>query len=171
MSKSIKVNVKAMSIMALLVALNIVLSQTLTIHTWNLKIGFNFIPVVVAAMMYGPFAAGLVGALGDIVSAVAFPVGPYFPGFTLTAAITGIVFGLFLKKKPTIVKIVLSVLIVQLIIGWFGNTYFIHVLYGSPYKALFISRIPQCLGMSVVQIACIIAMNSKLIPVLKRVSE
>lgn len=166
-----KVNVKAMSIMALLVALNIVLSQTLTIHTWNLKIGFNFIPVAVAAMMYGPIAGGLVNALGDIVSAIAFPVGPYFPGFTLTAALTGIVFGLFLKKKPTVAKIAISVLIVQMFIGWFGNTYFIHVLYGSPYEALFISRIPQCLGMSIVQVVCIFAMNSKLIPVLKRVLE
>lgn len=166
-----KVNVKTMAIMALLVAINIVLSQTLSIHTWNIKIGFSFIPVVVAAMMYGPVAGGLVGALGDVVSAVAFPVGPYFPGFTLTAVLTGVVFGVFLKKKPTVAKIVISVLIVQMIIGLFGNTYFISVLYGSPYKALFLSRIPQCLGMTVVEIACIIAMNSKLIPVLKKVSD
>ncbi len=171
MSKTMKVNVKTMAIMALLVAINIVLSQTLSIHTWNIKIGFSFIPVVVAAMMYGPVAGGLVGALGDVVSAVAFPVGPYFPGFTLTAVLTGVVFGVFLKKKPTVAKIVISVLIVQMIIGLFGNTYFISVLYGSPYKALFLSRIPQCLGMTVVEIACIIAMNSKLIPVLKKVSD
>lgn len=172
MSKSIKVNVKAMAVMALLIAINIVLSQTLSIHTWNIKIGFSFIPVVVAAMMYGPAAAGLVAAMGDIVSAVAFPVGPYFPGFTLTTVLTGAVFGVFLKKKPTTVRIVIAVLIVQMVIGWFGNTYFISVLYGSPFKALFLARIPQCLGMSVVEIACIIAINnSSLISVLKKISQ
>ena len=172
MSKSMKVKVKAMAVMALLIAINIVLSQTLSIHTWNIKIGFNFIPVVVAAMMYGPAAGGLVAAMGDIVSAIAFPVGPYFPGFTLTAVFTGVVFGLFLKKKPTVAKIVIAVLIVQMVIGWFGNTYFISILYGSPYKAVFLTRIPQCLGMSVVEIACIIAINnSKLIPILKNISD
>ena len=172
MSKSMKVNVKAMSVVALLVAINIVLSQTLSIHTWNIKIGFNFIPVVVAAMLYGPAAAGVVAAMGDVVSAIAFPVGPYFPGFTLTAVLTGVVFGLFLKKKPTVIKIVIAVMIVQLAIGLFGNTFFISVLYGSPYKALFLTRIPQCLGMSVVQIVSIIAIDkSKLIPTLKKISE
>lgn len=172
MSKSMKVNVKAMSVVALLVAINIVLSQTLSIHTWNIKIGFNFIPVVVAAMLYGPAAAGVVAAMGDVVSAIAFPVGPYLPGFTLTAVLTGVVFGLFLKKKPTVIKIVIAVMIVQLAIGLFGNTFFISVLYGSPYKALFLTRIPQCLGMSVVQIVSIIAIDkSKLIPTLKKISE
>lgn len=172
MSKSMKVNVKAMSVVALLVAINIVLSQTLSIHTWNIKIGFNFIPIVVAAMLYGPVAAGVVAAMGDVVSAIAFPVGPYFPGFTLTAVLTGVVFGLFLKKKPTVIKIVIAVMIVQLAIGLFGNTFFISVLYGSSYKALFLTRIPQCLGMSVVQIASIIAIDkSKLIPTLKKISD
>lgn len=172
MSKSMKVNVKAMSVVALLVAINIVLSQTLSIHTWNIKIGFNFIPVVVAAMLYGPAVAGVVAAMGDVVSAIAFPVGPYFPGFTLTAVLTGVLFGLFLKKKPTVVKIVIVVLIVQLLIRLLGNTFFISVLYGSPYKALFLTRIPQCLGMSVVQIVSIVAIDkSKLIPTLKKISE
>ena len=76
-----KVNARCISMIGVLVALEIVLSR-FTIHTWNLKIGFSFVPVVVAAIFYGPLAAGLVGAIGDILSAVLFPVGAFFPGFT-----------------------------------------------------------------------------------------
>ena len=73
-----KVNARCISMIGVLVALEIVLSR-FTIHTWNLKIGFSFVPVVVAAIFYGPLAAGLVGAIGDILSAVLFPVGAFFP--------------------------------------------------------------------------------------------
>ena len=44
-----KVNARCVSMIGVLVALELVLSR-FTIHTWNLKIGFGFVPVVVAAI-------------------------------------------------------------------------------------------------------------------------
>lgn len=162
-----KVNARYISMIGVLVAIEIVLAR-FTIHTWNLKIGFSFIPVVVAAIVYGPIAAGLVGAMGDVISAILFPVGAFFPGFTLTAFLTGIVFGIFLKKKQTIWNVAVSVLIVQMGIGQVINTFFISILYGSPFMALFATRIYQTLAMTVIQIAGIMVICRKVIPVLKR---
>ena len=48
---------------ALLTALEIVLSRFLSISMWNTKIGFSFLPIAVAAILFGPLAAGTVGAL------------------------------------------------------------------------------------------------------------
>ena len=121
-----------------------------------------------AAVLYGPIAGGIVGAIGDVVSAILFPVGNYFPGFTVTAFLTGAIFGLFLHKKDSILNVVLSVLLTQAVISQFVNTYFISILYGNPYWPLFVTRLAQTAAMSAVQIALIILLNKKLIPVLKK---
>lgn len=162
-----KMSVKSVSIIGILVAMEIVLAR-FSIHTWNLKIGFSFIPIVVAAIFYGPVTGGLVAAIGDIMSAFLFPVGAYFPGFTLTAFLTGIVFGIFLRKNRSVFTITLSVVVSQGVISQFFNTYWISFLYGSPYWSLFTIRIYQTVAMSLVQGVCILLISKRLMPVLKR---
>lgn len=164
-----KLTVKSYSIIGALVAMEIILSRFLSIHTWNLKIGFSFVPIVVTAMLFGGVYAGLVGAIGDIIGAILFPVGPYFPGFTITAFLNGVIFAFFLKKKPTFMNIVISVLLVQ-IVGSLGlNTFWISMLYGSPFWPLFATRIYQTIVMSVVQIVVTYVLSKKLIPVVREV--
>lgn len=164
-----KLTVKSYSIIGALVAMEIILSRFLSIHTWNLKIGFSFVPIIVTAMLFGGVYAGLVGAIGDIIGAILFPVGPYFPGFTITAFLNGVIFAFFLKKKPTFMNIVISVLLVQ-IVGSLGlNTFWISMLYGSPFWPLFATRIYQTIIMSVVQIVVTYVLSKKLIPVVREV--
>ncbi len=162
-----KMSVKSVSVVGLLVAMEIILAR-FSIHTWNIKIGFSFVPIVVAAIFYGPIAGGLVGAIGDVISAVLFPVGAYFPGFTLTAFLTGAVFGWFFRKKVSLGNVILSVLIAQVLISQVMNTYWISFLYGSPFWPLFLTRIYQTAGMFVVQTAGIMLIEKKLIPVLRK---
>ena len=108
MSKA-RFSTRMLTTLALLTAIEIVLSRFLSVNAWNIKIGFSFVPVVVAAILYGPIAAGIVAALGDFVGAILFPIGTYFPGFTLTAFLTGCVFGLFLHKKQSWPRIIAAV--------------------------------------------------------------
>ena len=162
-----KMSAKSVSAFGILVAMEIILAR-FSIHTWNLKIGFSFVPIVVAAIFYGPIAGGLVGAIGDVISAVLFPVGAYFPGFTLTAFLTGAVFGWFFRKNVSVLNVVFSVLIVQGVISQVLNTYWISFLYGSPYMPLFMTRLYQTAAMCVIQIAVILILDKKLISVLKK---
>ena len=131
--------------LGLLVAIHIILSRFLSINAWNIKIGFSFVPVFLAAYLYGPLAAGVVGALADFLGAILFPIGAYFPGFTLTCFLTGVVFGLLLHKKQTFPRILGAVALNQLVVGLLINTLWISVLYGSPYGALVVTRFVQCL--------------------------
>ena len=165
-----KMRVKSVSAIGILVAMEIILAR-FSIHTWNLKIGFSFVPIVVAAILYGPVAGGLVGAIGDIISALLFPVGAYFPGFTLTAYLTGAVFGLCLRRKADLFHVALSVLIVQGVISQVINTYWISFLYGSPFGPLFATRIYQTVAMAAEQTVCILLIDRKLMPVLKAESR
>ena len=152
--------------LAILVAMEIVLSRFLSINAWNIKIGFNFVPVVIAAMLYGPIGGAVVAALGDLLGALLFPIGAFFPGFTLTACLTGLVFGFFLHKSQTLPRIGGAVLINQGILSLCLNTLWISILYGSPYGPLFITRIVQTLILIAVQGVTIYAI-AKVMPRLR----
>ena len=148
-------NTRTLVTMGLLLAIEIVLSRFVSINAWNIKIGFNFVPVAIAAMLYGPLGGGIVAAMGDFLGAILFPIGPYFPGFTLTAFLTGSVLGLLLKKKTTPLRIGAAVAVNQLVLGLFLNTYWISVLYTSPFWPLLVTRIVQCVLLLVVQFVVI----------------
>ena len=162
-----KITTKNLTAMALLIALEIILSRFLSISAWNTKIGFSFVPVVAAALLLGPVYAGVVAALADFIGAVLFPVGPYFPGFTLTAFLTGLVFGLFLYRQQNLPRVAGAVAVNQFILSLLLNTLWISVLYGSPFGPLLVTRIPQCIILTVVQMI-VIQLLVKVLPRLKR---
>ena len=164
-----KFTTRTLTLTALLTALEIVLSRFLSISAWNTKIGFAFVPVVIAALLLGPVWAGIAAALADFLGAVLFPVGPYFPGFTFTALLTGLVFGLFLYRAQSPLRIVLCVAVNQLILSLLLNTLWISLLYGSPYGPLLITRLPQCALLAAVQIVVIQAIV-RLLPQLRRIT-
>ena len=147
-----KINAKMLVTTAMLVAVEIILNRFLSINAWNIKIGFSFVPIVIAAILYGPVTAGVVGALGDFIGALLFPIGAYFPGFTATAFLMGVVFGLFLHKEQNLKRTVPAVLINQFILGLFVNSFWISILYGSPYGPLLATRVVQAALLTVVQI-------------------
>lgn len=150
-----KMNTKTLVTSAILIAAAIILSRFLSLNAWNLKIGFTFVPVFIAAYLYGPVIGGIVGGVADFIGAILFPIGAYFPGFTLTCALCGVVFGLLLHKKQSVVRIALAVGIHQLVLGLILNTYFISLLYGSPFSALLVSRVVQCVILLIVEFVVI----------------
>lgn len=144
---------KNLALIALLIALNVVLSRFLSFNVWNLKIGFTFVSLIFAAYFTGPLGAAVVGGAGDLIGALMFPIGAYFPGFTLTAVLEGMCFGFLLYKKASFSKICISVAVNELAGGLLINTFWISVLYTSDFKALLFTRlITQILPMIVVEI-------------------
>ena len=141
--------------MALLAALEIVLSRFLSLNAWNIKIGFSFVPIVAAAIMFGPLPTAIVATVADIIGALLFPSGAFFPGFTLTAFLSGTVYGLFLHKKQDLLHILGAVAVHQLLLSILLNTLWISILYGSPYLPLLVTRLPQTAVLFVVQLICI----------------
>lgn len=160
--KKQKISISMLVTLGMLVAIEIVLSRFCSISAWNIKIGFSFVPVAVAAVLYGAAPAAAVAALGDFVGAILFPIGAYFPGFTLTAALTGVVLGLFLHKGQNMARIAGAVAVNQLILSLLLNTLWISVLYSSPYGPLFVTRIVQTMVMIPVQFIMIGLMTKAL---------
>ena len=165
-----KISVRLVVYLGVLTALEIVLSRFLSISAWNVKIGFSFVPIAAAAILFGPIPAGIVGALGDFLGAILFPVGPYFPGFTATAFLTGAVFGLFLHRKQTPGRVLGAAAVNQLLLGLLINSFWISLLYKSPYVPLLGTRIIQCAILLPVQFGVTLLMSRMLAAYGKRLT-
>ena len=118
-------NIYSLAGLAMLLAIRVIVgifaNSTLALFGNTLKISLNFLPIAIAAALFGPIGAGLVGGLGDIIAFFVNPVGgAYFPGFTLNGILTGIILGIFLYKNNVTIKSVL--------ISWTINALFVEVL-------------------------------------------
>lgn len=129
--------------LGLLIAIEIVLSRFFSIQAWNFKITLSFVPIVIAGVLYGPMSAGIAAALSDFLGALLFPSGTFFPGFTLTAFLTGTIWGLFLHKKQTTLRVLGAVICNQLLCSLLLRSLWLSILYTSPYLPLVGSRIVQ----------------------------
>ena len=136
----------SITVIAFLIALDVILTRFLSIQTQFIRIGFGFLPVAIAGIAYGPFRGGVCGGVGDILGMMIYPSGAYFPGFTLTAVLTGVVFGLVLYGKPLYtLKVLLASAVVCIFLNLFLDTLWLDIMYGSGYIALLPARIVKCL--------------------------
>ena len=99
MQKS-KTNVVRMTVNAMLVALYIVLSLPLmTINVGGLKFTFEHFPVVLSAVVFGPFEALAVGTLGELINQLTtFGITPTTILWILPIAVRGICVGVCYKS-------------------------------------------------------------------------
>lgn len=143
--------------MAFLIALEIILTRFCSINTPILRIGFGFLPVAMAGILYGPVWAAIGYAVGDILGMLIFPSGGYFPGFTVTALLTGFVFGVFLhgKEKITWKNVLPASLIVILAFNLGLDTLWLSIMMGDAFIALLPTRILKCAVMLPVHIILI----------------
>lgn len=126
----------------LLIAVEIVLSRLLSISTPITKIGFAFIPLSIIGMLYGPIYGGIAGALCDFIGAMLFPIGAYFPGYTLTAFLSGATYGLFLQNggAKSTAKVTVASVIINVVYHLGINTYWTSLFTGKGYLALLPTR-------------------------------
>ena len=130
----------SLTVSAMLLALSIVLGYfaNLSINflgTNVIKIGFNVVPIVIVAMLYGPVPASIVGACSDIIGYMLAPKGAYIPGFTISMILVGTIYGLsFYKEKLTLPRVIITELIVSVFINIIlGVTWFVF-FYGVPFS-------------------------------------
>ena len=99
--------------------------------------------------------------VGDLINCLLGPFG-WYPPLTLSACLNGFVFGLFLKgRSDHLGAIVAAVSVFQIGISLLLNTWFLSMLYTTPFLELMITRIPQVLVMFPVQVLVLRLIGSK----------
>ena len=136
------VKTRTLTMAAMLMALQIVLSMTATIPLGPyLQIGFSYLAVVAAAYLLGPTVAMCNAVLVDLILCLIRPTGPFHPGFTLNALLGGLIYGVFLYRRPLGWKnVMLSKLVIDLVVNILLGTIWIHQLYGKAFWVLVPSR-------------------------------
>ncbi len=116
---------------ALLIALQVVLGNLIQVPFIGKQFNFGFLPIAAAGALLGPVPAAVVGALGDFIGAHLFPQGAYFPGFTLTNALVGLIYALVLyRRKPSWLRAAGAALAGS-VINLLLNSLWLSILYGS----------------------------------------
>lgn len=164
----LKLDTYSIVAMGMLVAIYIIFDRFLSFSTANLRIGFTFLALAMAGALLGPVKAGIVGFAADVIGLFLFSGYTFNPGITFTAVCVGVLFGIFLFKKPTIKGCIIAVLIHQLFFSLVMNTLWLSMMYGAPYSGMFVSRIPQTALMLVVESVTLVAVcNKKLVATLR----
>ncbi|MEA4853424.1 MAG: folate family ECF transporter S component [Christensenella sp.] len=134
---------------AVFLAIGVVLSFLSFYLTEDIKISFAPIAVMLAGATIGPLGGIAVGALTDIlVLLIKSLPGPYFPGFTITMALYGLLAGIFFyhskdrRRQDKIWYIAVCVAIIQTICSLLINSAWNNMLFGPSYGVVLATRAP-----------------------------
>jgi len=134
-------NLKTLVMASMLLAIAVVLGFYRLQLTEYLRIGFDFIAKELTGMFFGPAVGCIVAGLCDILAYIVKPVGGYFPGFTISAMLAGVIYGAVLYKQPVSLKrIIAANSMVTVLVNLLLNTFWLSIMYGNAFFALLPAR-------------------------------
>ena len=147
---------KILTFLALMLAIQLILEKFLVLifpafSPISSKLGLGFLPIAIASAVAGPWLGGLMAGIGDFLGFFIASGGyAYFPGWTLSSAVKGIIYGLLLYKKPkTVTRIAIAELLQIVVVHLFLEPLWLGVTAGVPfytYTVLRITNIPVVLA-------------------------
>jgi ECF transporter S component (folate family) len=134
-------------LLAILVALGLVVGLfTIGTNVWQVSLSF-----VVNALLgaVGGVWAGLAMAVSDVIHSLFMSHYGYFPGFTFSAVVVGVLYGLFFYgKRLEVAKVrdwlyvLVAVAVIMLVDTVFFNSLWVSMLYKLPFKVALVARLP-----------------------------
>jgi len=110
-----------------------------------LRLSFGEVPIMLAGVLFGPAGGALTGLAADLIGYVINTHGgPFFPGFTLSAALTGLIPGLLLyrkRSKLSVLQVGAAVLFTDLITGVLLNTLWLTIMFSQGFFVLLPMRL------------------------------
>lgn len=134
-------DVRQLVLVSFFISLYVVLSLFTIYLSKELRFSLTFVPVAWSSAAFGPVAGVFTGAFGDVLAWFVKAAGPYHPGFTISGIVSGIIYGLFMYKKPiTWPRVIITSLAYVIVVEFFLNTLWLSNLYGTPYNILLLTR-------------------------------
>ncbi len=136
-------SIRSLVTISLLLAVQVVLGLFSIPVNNALQISFEYLPLCICAMLYGPVPSMISGALCDLIVVMIRPTGPFFPGFTFSAMLSGLTYALLLYRKssPLMWRFAVSRLLVVLVCNIVLNTLWVYILYGAGSLSYFPGRV------------------------------
>lgn len=137
-------NTRKLVFMALFISLEIVLTRLVGLMPSNFtRISLSFVVYAFAGTLYGPVYTAITAGLGDLLGAILFPpVGGFFPGFTLSAMISGFIMGFIVLDEKKYTKVSVLLILKTLIVDFGLNTLWLTILMKTSFIPLLLQRLP-----------------------------
>lgn len=152
-----KLDTRSWMVMALMIAISVILSRFFSLQTEILRLSLGYIPIILAGVLLGPIAGGIVGVAADFLGTTFFSAYAWFPPLALTPLFIGIWSGLmrsqFIKSsfRRTVLFNFCGNVIGRIII----SSACLHILYSTGFTVLLATRIPSSIIMTAVESAVI----------------
>lgn len=131
-------SVRMLAFAALMIAAYVLLGMVFVPVGESLRITFKFVASALIGLVCGPVVGLGAGIIGDNIAFLLFPTGIYFPGYTLSAALSFFVFGLLLyKQKITLWRVLLAKAIINFGINVGLGVLWSSILLGKGYMFYF----------------------------------
>ena len=155
-----KMSLRLLTTSSILIALGVVLSFFRIPLSTVTEITLTGLPIAAGGYLFGPWIGMLIGALIDVCGFFVAPKGPFFPGFTISTALIGMMYGLFLYTKwwdtndsrqgvlragakGLVLRIVVAHLLKTVFISLLLNCFWLSVFYGMTFKVVFLASVPK----------------------------
>ena len=151
-------NLRSLTSLSMLIAVALVLNLFASIQiTDSLRISFGFVATAIMGMLYGPVCAGFSAGIVDILQFFLKPTGEFFPGYTLTAILGGILYGIFLyKNKFSLLRVVSVKCIINVLLHLILNSYWLTFLYGYAFWIKLPGRIIKNIALLPIEILLLV---------------
>ena len=130
-------HVSTITIAAFMAAVSIVLTLPTLAFGDYIKIGFATIPAQIVYYLFGPAVGAGFGVAKDVLNYIVKPTGAFFPGFTFSAMLAGMLYGsFFYKQNLTFKRILAAEFVVSLVCNVILGTLWLTILYEKGYLAI-----------------------------------
>ncbi|HAL32075.1 MAG TPA: hypothetical protein DCP46_03855 [Lachnospiraceae bacterium] len=136
-----------LTVSAMLLALSVILGFFKIPLTQTSEIRLQFLPVAIEGALFGPLYGGILGGLSDILCFIVRPTGAFFPGFTVSAILQGVIYGVVLRRSQTVPRIIAAQTIDCILVSLILNPIWLMLLYGNAFIPIFVGRLPKVLIM------------------------
>lgn len=163
--------VRSLAVLGMLTSLQVILGM-LTIQIGSsVQITFDYLPLCAVSMLFGPVPAMLTGALSDLLAFLIRPTGAFNPGFTISAAVSGLLYSLFLYDQEPLKlwQLILARLIVVVVCNAVLNTAWLLLMYGAGAWAWIPGRLIKNAVEYPVSVALLWALHRLLIRIRKNI--
>ncbi len=135
-------DLRNLTLMSMLLALDVCLSFFSIQVLPFLKIGFSFLSLTAAGMIFGPLPGFVIGAAGDLIGFFLKPTGPFNPLMTLVAAVAGLIWGLILYKNQCgLLRVFIAKTSITIICNLIMTTAILCLFFGSVFNEIFPLRV------------------------------
>ncbi|MGK0550622.1 folate family ECF transporter S component [Enterococcus faecalis] len=147
------INTRLISTSALLLAMDVILYK-IAIGPANFQITFGFLSMALMGYLFGPWWAGMLEMVSNILNFTIFGSGTFQVAFLLTAFLGGFIDGLFLyNKKVNLLSVIVTQLLIMIPVSLFINSWLMAILFGADLKVILLGRIIRNLIQIPIQIA------------------